>query len=351
MNRETMNDLFPVDLRSDTVTKPTPAMRKAMAEAEVGDDCFNEDPTAHRLQQRVAELLGKEVALFVPSGTMGNQVSLAAQTRPGDEVLVDAQSHILNYEGGAPALLSGLQLRPLPGNRGLLTAEMVEGAVRGGPDHFAPTVMVAVENTHNRGSGSVYDLKELQRIAAVARAKKLLVHMDGARLWNAAAASGHSERDFAQCADTVSVCFSKGLGAPVGSMVAGSKDFITRAHRFRKLFGGGMRQMGVLAAAALYAVEHHRARLAEDHEKARELARLLMESGRVQIDLPVPTNILIVTITKSKLSAPELVRCCEADRVLFFAESSTKFRLVTHLDVRAAAIKPAAEIILKHLEA
>ncbi len=346
-----MSDFFPIDLRSDTVTRPTAAMRKAMAEAEVGDDCFDEDPTANRLQKRVAELLGKEAALFVPSGTMGNQVCLAAQTRPGDEVLLDEQAHILNYEGGAPALLSGVQLRPLAGKRGILTADQIAAAVHGGRDHVSPTVMVAVENTHNRGSGTCYDPAELARIAAVARAKKLVMHMDGARLWNAAVALGRPEIDFATHADTVSVCFSKGLGAPVGSMVAGTADFIVRAHRYRKLFGGGMRQMGILAAAALYALDNHRVRLAEDHAKAQELTTLLLESGKVEIERPVQTNILIVEITRSKIDAPELTRRCAADGVLFFPEGAAKFRLVTHLDIAAEAIKPAAEIILKHLEA
>jgi threonine aldolase len=239
----------------------------------------------------------------------------------------------------------------LPGKRGLLTADQVAASIHGGRDHVSPTVMVAVENTHNRGSGTCYDPAELERIAAVAHARKCVVHMDGARLWNAAAALGRPEIDFAKHADTVSVCFSKGLGAPVGSIVAGSAAFIVRAHRYRKLFGGGMRQMGILAAAALYAVEHHRARLSEDHAKAQELTTLLMESGRVEIERPVQTNILIVEITRSKLGAPELVRRCAADGVLFFPEGATKFRLVTHLDVAAKAIKPAAEIILKHLEA
>ncbi|MFZ5434604.1 MAG: threonine aldolase family protein [Calditrichota bacterium] len=346
-----MSNFFPIDLRSDTVTKPTSAMRKAMADAEVGDDVFGEDPTANRLHERVAELLGKEAALFVPSGTMGNQVSLAALTRPGDEVLLDENAHILNYEGGAPALLSGIQLRSLPGVRGLLKAEQVSAAIHRGGDHVAPTTVIAVENTHNRGGGAVYELRELERIADVAHSRNILVHLDGARIWNAAVASKCTERDIAVHADTVSVCFSKGLGAPVGSAVAGSKEFIKRAHRFRKIFGGGMRQMGILAAAALFAIDHHRERLAEDHANAAELTGYLNDSGMVQVDMPVQTNILMVTITKSQLKAPELVQKCTQEGVLFFPEGEKRFRLVTNLDVPAKAIRPAAEIIIKNLKA
>lgn len=346
-----MSTFFPIDLRSDTVTRPTPAMRKAMADAEVGDDVFGEDPTVNRLQERTAELLGKEAALYVASGTMGNQICIAAATRPGDEVLLDENAHILNYEGGAPALLSGVQMRPLPGRRGLLTAEMIPPAVRGGPAHHAPTTLLALENTSNRGGGAVYDLAELDRIGQTAKQHRLTVHLDGARIWNAAVASGRREAEIAACADTVSVCFSKGLGAPVGSAVAGSRDFIKRAHRFRKLFGGGMRQAGVIAAGALHALEHHRERLAEDHAKATRLAELLLASGYFQIDLPVQTNIIIATLQNSPRRAPDLTQRCAKDGVLFFAESADRIRLVTHLDVPAAAIEPAAQIILTHMKA
>ncbi|RPH94339.1 aminotransferase class I/II-fold pyridoxal phosphate-dependent enzyme [candidate division KSB1 bacterium] len=341
--------MFPIDLRSDTVTKPTVAMRKAMANAEVGDDVFGEDPTANRLQERVAEILGKEAALFVPSGTMGNQICLAAQTRPGDEVLLDENAHIFNYEGGAPALLAGLQLRTLPGDRGRLKADQIANAVRGGASHLPPTTLVTVENTHNRAGGSVYDLGELQRIYEIAQPKHLIVHMDGARLWNAAVALGCPEANIARFTDSVSVCFSKGLGAPVGSAVAGSRDFIKRAHRFRKLFGGGARQVGILAAGALHALENHRARLADDHAHARILTELLLQNNRIQIDLPVETNIIMATLTGETVSAPELVTHCARDGVLFFPEGQHRFRLVTHLDVPAEAIEPAAKIILKNL--
>jgi threonine aldolase len=321
-----------------------------MADAEVGDDVFGEDPTAIRLQARVAEILGKEAALFVPSGTMGNQICIAAQTRPGDEVLLDEHAHILNFEGGAPALLAGVQLRPLPGHRGRITADQVAGSIRGGASHYAPTTMVAVENTHNRASGTVYALDELDRLRQLTAKRNVILHMDGARIWNAAAASRCPESEIASYADSLSVCFSKGLGAPVGSAVAGSKDFIKRAHRYRKLFGGGMRQMGVLAAAALYALDNHRARLAEDHANAAYLADLLTQAGQCSIERPVQTNILMVTLVNSRVSAADLAKRCAAAGVLFFPEGDTKFRLVTHLDVPAAAIKPAADIILQQLE-
>ena len=345
-----MSDIFPVDLRSDTVTKPTPAMRKAMADAIVGDDVFGEDPTANRLHERVAEILGKEAALFVPSGTMGNQICVAAQTRPGDEVLLDENAHLFNYEGGAPSLLSGVQLRTIAGHRGRLTAEQVIAAARGGASHVPPTVMVALENTHNRAGGSVYELSELKRIRDAASQKNLIVHLDGARIWNAAVASGCRESDIAHHADTVSVCFSKGLGAPVGSAVAGSKEFIKRAHRFRKLFGGGMRQMGILAAAALHALDHHRERLAEDHAKAAELARLLTDSGLMIVDQPVQTNILMVSLADGSTSAAALAERCKREGVLFFPEGEKRLRLVTHLDVPANAIKSAADVIRKNLK-
>jgi len=345
-----MTELFPIDLRSDTVTRPTPAMRKAMADAPVGDDVFGEDPTANRLHERVAEILGKEAALFVPSGTMGNQICIAAQTRPGDEVLLDEHAHILNFEGGAPSMLSGVQLRPLPGVRGQINPEQVASAVRGGASHYPQTSMVALENTHNRAGGAVYEVSNLMRLRETAQKHHLVVHLDGARIWNAALASGKSEADIAACADSVSCCFSKGLGAPVGSAVAGSAEFIRRAHRFRKLFGGGMRQMGMLAAAALYALENHRKRLADDHANAAHLAGLLLESGSLAVDSPVQTNILMFTILSSKITAPDLSRRCAGQGVLFFPEGENRFRLVTHLDVPSAAIKPAADVILKQME-
>lgn len=345
-----MQDIYPIDLRSDTVTKPTDAMRKVMASAEVGDDVFGEDPTVNRLQERTAEILGKEAALFVPSGTMANQIALAAQTIPGDEILLDAGAHILNYEGGAPALLSGLQLRTLEGKYGLLTADQIRSAVRGGDSHFAPTTLVTVENTHNRAGGTVYSVSELNKIGRAARKSGLRIHLDGARIWNAAVSSDSPEAEISDFADSVSCCFSKGLGAPVGSAVTGSREFIRRAHRYRKIFGGGMRQAGIIAAAALYALDHHRERLAEDHEKAKLLAERITRSGAMEIEGPVQTNIILASITADGPDAQTLVDRCAKDGVLFFAVDHRRIRLVTHLDVSLKAMKPAAETILKNLK-
>ena len=346
-----MSFSFPIDLRSDTVTKPTPAMRKAMANAEVGDDVFGEDPSVNRLQERVAEILGKEAALFVPTGTMGNQVCLASQSRPGDEIILDENSHILNYESAAPALLSGLLVRAVHGTHGLLSADQIEESIHSpGNAHVAPTTIIAVEVTHNRAGGTIYDLCELRRIHDVAKRHGIKVHMDGARVWNASVATGIPESEFAAQAESISVCFSKGLGAPVGSAAAGSKEFIQRAHRFRKVFGGGMRQAGILAAAALYAVENHRQRLAEDHQKAAALARELMLHPNLTMETPVQSNILLIKMRNTTQDAARLSEKCAQDGVLFQARSRSSFRLVTHLDVPAEAIKSAADIILKNLE-
>ncbi|MBU0691022.1 aminotransferase class I/II-fold pyridoxal phosphate-dependent enzyme [bacterium] len=337
-----------IDLRSDTVTQPTDAMRKAMASAKVGDDVFSEDPTVNELQEHVAGLLGKEAALFVPSGTMANQIALAAQTSRGDEILLDEDAHILNYESGAPAMLSGLQLRTLRGENGHLTPKLIHAAARsGGMSHYAPQTLVEIENTHNRSGGTAYTLEESVRICDTAREHNMRIHLDGARLWNAAVYLGASESEIAAYCDSVSVCFSKGLGAPVGSALAGSKDFIECAHRYRKAFGGGMRQAGVIAAGALHAVKHHRARLFEDHENARKLADRLRESKYLKLSDEIQTNIIIVYLVNTCLSAQEAVDLCAKEGVLFFAEGPTRFRLVTHLDFPATAVDRAADVVLK----
>jgi threonine aldolase len=337
-----------IDLRSDTVTKPTDAMRKAMAYADVGDDVFGEDPTVNLLQERVAEILGKEAALFVPSGTMANQIALASQTTHGDEILMDQDAHILNYESGAPALLSGLQIRTLRGVSGHLTPELIDGTARtGGMSHFAPQSLVEIENTHNRSGGTAYTLDELKAIQQCALRHAMKIHLDGARLWNAAAYLRVPEAVIAAYADSVSVCFSKGLGAPVGSAVAGTKIFIQRAHRFRKAFGGGMRQAGILAAGALHAVNYHRERLAEDHAKAARLADRLRASDRLKLDDEIQTNIVIVHLRRSSKPAQDIVDTCVRDGILLFAEGVARLRLVTHLDISADAVERAAESILK----
>ncbi len=334
---------MPIDLRSDTLTRPTPAMREAMAAAEVGDDMFGEDPTVARLEARVAELLGKEAAMFAPSGTMANQLALRAHTEPGDEVILDGNAHIHYYEGGAPAALSGLTCRCLPGVRGIFTAADVEAVLRPADQHFPPTRLVCLENTHNRGGGRIWPQERVREIGALTRERGLRLHLDGARLWNAAVASGIPERQLAAEFDSVAVCFSKGLGAPVGSALCGSGEFIRRARRFRKMFGGGMRQAGILAAGALHALEHHRERLAEDHANARLLADGLATLPGMELDpAAVETNIVIARVTA--VPADRLVRELDAAGVRIFSIGPDTIRAVTSLEVSSADIGRALGI-------
>jgi threonine aldolase len=344
-----MKDL--IDLRSDTVTKPTPAMRKAMAEAEVGDDVFGEDPTVNTLQEKVANLLGKEAALFVPSGTMANQLSIKSHTQPGDEVIIEASSHPYNFEGGAGAALSGVQFQCLKGVRGILETSQIEDAIRPPDHHFAVTRLICLENTHNRGGGSIYPVEKMAEIYRLAKSRGLIVHLDGARLWNASVATGIKPQEYAQWADSVSVCLSKGLGAPIGSLVAGSKPFIDRVHRFRKMFGGGMRQVGIIAAAGIYALEHHLEHLKEDHQNAKRLAVGLKEFKGVSIDpRHVETNIVIFDIANAGMTATQVAEAMRKEGVLIHAFGKTQIRLVTHLDVSAEDIERALKAFQKILE-
>jgi threonine aldolase len=332
-----------IDLRSDTVTLPTPAMREAIARAEVGDDVFGEDPTVRRLEARTAGLLGKEAAMFVPSGTMANQLAIRTHTEPGDEVLVEGNAHIYYYEAGGPAALSGVMCRCLSGQRGQFSGADVEAALRPADAHFPRTRLVCVENTHNRGGGSVWPLAQIQEVAAVAKAHDLRLHLDGARLWNAAVAAGIPESAFAAPFDSVNVCFSKGLGAPVGSALVGSADVIARARRFRKQFGGGMRQAGILAAGALHALEHHRTRLAEDHANARTLATGLGRLPGIAVDPNGPeSNLLLVGV--SGCPAPALVRALDAAGVRVLATGPSTIRAVTNLNVSRSDIDRALDI-------
>ena len=332
-----------IDLRSDTITQPTPAMREAMARAEVGDDVFGDDPTVARLEARVAEILGKEAAVFTPSGTMANQLALRAHTEPGDEILVDANAHIYYYESGAPAALAGVMCRCLPGVRGVFTAADVEAALRPADQHFAPTKLVCIENTHNRGGGSVWPMERIREVAEVSRARGLRLHLDGARLWNASVATGIPERDYAAPFDSVSVCFSKGLGAPVGSALCGTREFIQRARRFRKMYGGGMRQAGILAAGALHALEHHRARLAEDHANARTLAEGLSRLPGLELDpTTVQTNLVFLRV--KKVPAATLVSDLGEAGVRVLAVGPDTIRAVTNLMVSSQQITAALEI-------
>jgi threonine aldolase len=339
-----------IDLRSDTVTKPTPAMRRAMAEAEVGDDVFGEDPTVNALQAKVARLLGKETAIFVPSGTMANQLVIKSHTQPGDEVIIEATSHPYNFEGGAGAALSGIQFYCLKGLRGILDASQIEEAIRSEDHHFPVTRLLCLENTHNRGGGSIYPVEKMADIYRFAKSKGLLVHLDGARLWNASVATGIKPHEYAQWADSVSVCLSKGLGAPIGSLITGSKAFIDRVHRFRKMFGGGMRQAGIIAAAGIYALDHHVQRLKEDHQNAKRLAMGLTKSKGILIDPDqVETNIIIFSIADTGMTAVQLAEAMKRNGVLIHPIAKSQIRLVTHLDISGEDIETALKAFQKVL--
>ena len=328
-----------IDLRSDTVTRPTDGMRRAMAMAPVGDDVYGEDPTVNALEERVAALLGKEAALWVPTGTMANQLAMGVLVGPGDEVVCERGAHVVNYEGGATSALWGAQSLVLDGERGIFDAAALERVLRRSDDIHAPLQKaVAVENTHNRGGGSVWPLQTLRALTAFARAEKLAVHLDGARLWNAHVASGVKLSDYGACADTVSVALSKGLGAPAGSLVASTRERVARMRRLRKRLGGGMRQVGILAAAGAYALDHHLERLADDHAAARALAESLGALPGFRC-LPPETNILLIDTPGP---AAALVAAARDQGVLCAAVSAKRVRLVTHLDVPAAAAAEAA---------
>ncbi|MBD3334893.1 MAG: aminotransferase class I/II-fold pyridoxal phosphate-dependent enzyme [Candidatus Eisenbacteria bacterium] len=319
-------------------------MRDAIARAEVGDDVFGEDPTVNRLEETVAEILGKEAALYVPSGTMANEVAVAAHTQRGDEVILDARAHIFLHEAAGPALLSGVQLHTLETESGLPRPEQVQSAIRPRDPHFPVSRLLVLENTHNRAGGRVLPLEEQRALSRTAHEAGLRCHLDGARLWNAAAATGRSERELASPYDSVSVCLSKGLGAPVGSLVAGTREFVEAAHYVRKRFGGGMRQAGILAAAGLYAVEHHRARLAEDHRRARRLAEGLarIEGLRVEPDR-VETNMVLIEVAEGMPAADAWQDALDASGVRLLAVDPREMRAVTHLDVDDEGIARALD--------
>lgn len=328
-----------IDLRSDTITKPTPAMRAAIANAEVGDDVFGEDPTVNKLQKKVAALLGKEAALYVPSGVMANQIAIKCHTIPGDEVICDENSHIYNYEGGSPAFLSGVQLHPLPGVYGIITPEQIKPVIRPKDSHYPQTRLIELENTHNRAGGTIYPLEIIKEVRKLADFYDLKMHLDGARLWNAHIATGIPLHDYAQYFDSISVCFSKGLGAPVGSAIVGSMELINQAHRVRKMLGGGMRQAGILAAAALYAVENNIQCLADDHARAFKLASFLHGVKGVSINLEeTRTNIVIADFRDYGTDAETLCKKLCEKGILCMAFSATKIRFVTHLEISDADI-------------
>ncbi|MGD9721546.1 MAG: low specificity L-threonine aldolase [Pirellulales bacterium] len=335
-----------LDFRSDTVTRPTPGMRAAMAAAEVGDDVFGEDPTVQALEEHIAALLGKEAAIYVPSGSMSNQIAVRLHCAPGDEFICESGCHIYNYEQGAYAQLSGVAARTVDGTQGVLRLEQLAGLVRGDNEHLVRTRLVCLENTHNRGAGRIQPPEIVESICNWAHGAGLITHLDGARLFNAVVASGIAARDWARPFDTVSVCFSKGLGAPVGSALCGSREQIRRAHRIRKLFGGGMRQAGVIAAAALYALEHHVDRLAEDHAHAQTLAAAVRACDHLQlIGDAVDTNMVIFKVQGALGTAAEFCERLRERGLLMLAVAAQQVRAVTHLDVDAEDTARAAEIL------
>jgi threonine aldolase len=333
-----------IDLRSDTVTRPTPEMRRAMAEAEVGDDVWGDDPTVIELERELAATLGMEAALFVPSGTMGNQIAIRVQTRPGDEILVHPRAHIVLHESGATAVLSAVQTRMIDGQRGMPGPDGLADWVRDPQDiHQARQSLVCIENTVGEQGGLIYPQQRIDAIAAFAHERGMRVHMDGARLWNAAVASGSDPARIVRDIDSISICFSKGLGAPVGSAVAGSAELVESARRSRKLLGGGMRQAGIIAAGALYAIRHHVERLADDHANARVLAEGLADGRRMRCDpAQVETNIVFGSVL-DETPVDDLIAEMAGVGVLCAAIDSRTVRFVTHLDVDSEAVTAAVE--------
>jgi threonine aldolase len=323
-----------IDLRSDTVTKPTPEMRRAMMEADVGDDVYGEDPTVNRLEQRAAEIAGKEAALFVPTGSMGNTIAVKLHTRHGEEVICDSRAHVMNYELSMMAWFSGCIARPIQTSDGILRWDRIEREIRPPGPHWAPTGLIEIENTHNMAGGTVYPLETIREICDKAHERGLRVHMDGARVFNAAEACGHAVREIAAQADTVMFCLSKALGAPVGSMLAGTAEAMAQARLYRKRLGGGMRQAGVLAAAGLIALEQSPRHLLEDHRNARLMAQGLAAIPGIQVDpAKVQTNIVIFDVSGTGLPAAEISRRLKERGVLINPVNATLMRLVTHYDV------------------
>jgi threonine aldolase len=335
-----------IDLRSDTVTKPSPAMRKAMANAEVGDDVFGEDPTVNALQKKCAEISGKEAALYVPSGCMANQLAIKSQTNPGDEVLLEFESHILNYETSAPSFISGVQVFPIEGTNGVIEVEQVKKHIRPKAYYFPKTALICLENTHNRAGGTIYPIGEIKKIRELALNEGIKMHLDGARIFNASIETGISVREYAGFFETISFCFSKGLGAPVGSILCGDTETISKAHKYRKIIGGGMRQAGVIAAAAMYALENNVSRLKEDHNKARLFAEEISTLKEISIDLStVHTNIIIFRVKKDDDGINRFKTDLASKGVLISDGSYGSLRAVFHLDVSMEQVKEAVRVI------
>ena len=339
------------DFRSDTLTKPTPGMRKAMMDAEVGDDVFGEDPTINRLQELIAEMTGKEAALFVTSGTQANQICINAHTYPGEEIIVDRESHIFNYEAGGAALLSGVQLYPVDCKNGFMTVEEVEFGLRHDDVHYPQTSLICLENTLNRAGGTIFPFEEIKKISQFSKKNNLKMHFDGARLWNASIATGISIKDYAGYFDSIMLSFSKGMGAPVGSVVAGDIDFVKKAYYYRKVYGGGWRQAGILAAGCIYAIENHFDRLGEDHQRAKYFAEEISKIPAIKIDLStVETNIVIFDVDIPDFQAIPFLNQLKENSVLMLDIDPNRIRAVTHLDLIDEDVDHAIRVIKKILK-
>ncbi len=332
------------DLRSDTFTKPTPAMLEAMMNAPVGDDVFGEDPTVNKLESRAADMFGMEQALFCASGTMTNQIGIKCHTQPGDEVICDKSSHVYIYEGGGIAFNSGCQVKPVEGNRGRISADQVLESINPDDFHKARTSLVSLENSANRGGGSSYDFKEIIRIKETCDEHNLKLHLDGARLWNSIVHNKENPTQYGEMFDSISICLSKGLGAPVGSLLLGKTAYIKQARRMRKVFGGGMRQAGYLAAAGLYALENNIQRLEEDHQHAKQIAEALLKKDFIGAMMPVETNILIFEVTGS-YTPKSFVDYLKDDGILCLPISATQVRMVTHLDIYPEMVEHLSGVI------
>ncbi|MEN8667172.1 MAG: GntG family PLP-dependent aldolase [Flavobacteriaceae bacterium] len=322
-----------INLISDTITKPTPGMLDAMFSAAVGDDVFKEDPTVNELEEQTAALFGQEAALFFPSGTMANQTAIKVHTQPGEQLICDHYAHIFNYEGGGVSFNSGVSCKLIEGERGRITAAQVAAAINPPDFYHSPlSTLVCLENTTNKGGGAVWDFEQMKAIKQLCETHNLNFHLDGARLWNALAVTGEDPILYGQLFDSISVCFSKGLGCPIGSVLVGSKDFINKALRVRKVFGGGMRQAGYLAAAGIYALAHHRERLSEDHRKAAEIASLLKTKGFIAHVAPVDTNIIIFELDETRCTQEVFMQKMQEHQVRLISMGGGKLRLVTHMD-------------------
>ena len=333
-----------IDLRSDTVTKPSEQMLEVMMQANVGDDVFSEDETVNKLEEIAAAMFGMEAGLFCPSGTMTNQIAIKVHTQPGDEVICDRLSHVYQYEGGGIAFNSGATVHLLEGNRGRITAQQVADAINPDDLHKPVSTLVVLENTSNRGGGSCYELSDLQSINQICLQNKLTLHLDGARLFNALVAKQQKPEEYGKLFHSISICLSKGLGAPVGSLLLGTKEIIKKSRRIRKVFGGGMRQAGFMAAAGLYALEHHIERLAEDHENAKQIEQTLLSHSKIESVLPVETNIIIYNL-KEGITAEKFTENLKAKGILCFAMGKQQIRFVTHLDVNKEMVDRTCSIL------